>query len=98
MNIEFSDKLSSMIDKLEDLNNILDKSKSNREDVSITILYKKVEDGILDHIHKANTNQLKFILSQYRFRYYTDFNTDKELLKNEINKRIRDKKLEMIFS
>ena len=93
---ELESKLTSMIDQLEDLTKILNKSKSNREDVSMTMLYKNIEDGIFDNIHCANQHQLDHMINSYRFRFYTEFNTDKELLKNEIQKRIRDKKLEKL--
>jgi len=90
---ELESKLSSMIDTLEELNKVLSKSKSNKEDVSMTMLYKNIEDGIFDKIHDANQHQLNHMINSYRFKYYTDFNTDKELLRNEIQKRLRDNKL-----
>ena len=33
------------------------------------------------------------MMNSYRFKYYTEFNTDKELLRKEIQKRLRDNKL-----
>jgi len=90
---ELESKLSSMIESLDELTKVLNKSKSNREDVSMTMLYKNIEDGILDKIHDANQHQLNMMMNSYRFKYYTEFNTDKELLRNEIQKRLRDKKL-----
>jgi hypothetical protein len=95
---ELESKLSSMIDTLEELNKVLSKSKSNREDVSMTMLYKNIEDGILDKIHDANQYQLNHMINSYRFKYYIDFNTDKELLRNEIQKRLRENKLQKILS
>jgi 3-dehydroquinate dehydratase len=90
---ELESKLSSMIESLDELTKVLNKSKSNREDVSMTVLYKNIEDGILDKIHDANQHQLNMMMNSYRFKYYTEFNTDKELLRNEIQKRLRDNKL-----
>ena len=90
---ELESKLSSMIESLDELTKVLNKSKSNREDVSMTMLYKNIEDGILGKIHDANQHQLNMMMNSYRFKYYTEFNTDKELLRNEIQKRLRDKKL-----
>jgi 3-dehydroquinate dehydratase len=90
---ELESKLSSMIESLDELTKVLNKSKSNREDVSMTMLYKNIEDGILDKIHDANQHQLNIMMNSYRFKYYTEFNTDKELLRNEIQKRLRDNKL-----
>ncbi len=94
---ELESKLSTMIESLEELSNVLNKSKSNREDVSMTMLSKNIEDGILDKIHDANQHQLNHMMNSYRFRFYTEFNTDKELLRNEIQKRIRDNKLETLL-
>lgn len=95
---ELESKLSSMIESLEELNKVLSKSKSNREDVSMTVLYKNIEDGILDKIHDANQHQLNTMMNSYRFKYYTEFNTDKELLRNEIQKRLRENKLNNLLS
>jgi hypothetical protein len=95
---ELESKLSSMIDTLEELNKVLSKSKSNKEDVSMTMLYKNIEDGIFDKIHDANQHQLNHMINSYRFKYYIDFNTDKELLRNEIQKRLRENKLQKILS
>jgi len=95
---ELESKLSSMIESLEELNKVLSKSKSNREDLSMTMLYKNIEDGILDKIHDANQHQLNVMMNSYRFKYYAEFNTDKELLRNEIQKRLRENKLEKLLS
>jgi hypothetical protein len=37
------------------------------------------------------------MISNYRFRYYTDYNIDKDLLKSEITKRLRDNKLKQLI-
>jgi hypothetical protein len=95
---ELESKLTSMIESLDELSKVLNKSKSNKEDVSMTMLYKNIEDGILDKIHDANEHQLNHMMNSYRFRFYTDFNTDKELLRNEVQKRLRQNKLEKILN
>lgn len=97
MENELELRLESMIDSLQEMQDVLSKSQSNRESVDMTILYKNIEDGILDNIQNANKKQLNHIINDYRFRYYTDFNTDKELLRSEITKRIRDIKLNRIL-
>jgi hypothetical protein len=97
MKNELELRLESMIDSLQEMQDVLSKSQSNRESVDMTILYKDIEDGILDNIHNANKKQLNHIINDYRFRYYTDFNTDKELLRSEITKRLRDSKLNRIL-
>jgi 3-dehydroquinate dehydratase len=94
---ELESKLTSMIESLGELTKVLSKSKSNKEDISMTMLYKNIEDGILEKIHDANQHQLNHMMNSYRFRFYTEFNTDKELLRNEIQKRLRDKKLETLL-
>lgn len=96
-------KLTSMVETLDEMTKILNKSLgvpenyfgsvNKAEQLSMVMLYKTIEDGILDKIKDANQHQLNHILNSYRFRYYTEFNTDKELLKNEIQKRLRDNKL-----
>jgi len=94
---EFNNKLESMIKTLEEMTEVLDKSVSSKEHVSSIMLSKKIEDGLLDNIHNANESQLNHMISNYRFRYYTDYNTDKDLLKSEIVKRLRDIKLNKIL-
>ena len=95
---ELESKLTSMIESLDELTKVLNKSKSNKEDISMTMLYKKIEDGIFDIIHNANQYQLNMIMNSYRFKFYTEFNTDKELLRSEIQKRLRENKLQKILS
>ena len=95
---ELESKLSSMIESLDELTKVLSKSKSNKEDISMTMLYKNIEDGIFDKIHDANQHQLNMMMNSYKFRFYTEFNTDKELLRNEIQKRLRENKLQKILS
>jgi hypothetical protein len=94
---KFNNKLESMIKTLEEMTEVLDKSVSSKEHVSSIMLSKKIEDGLLDNIHNANESQLDHMISNYRFRYYTDYNTDKDLLKSEIVKRLRDIKLNKIL-
>lgn len=97
MENELEVRLESMIDSLQEIQDVLSKSQSNRESVDMTILYKNIEDGILDNIQNANNKQLNHIINDYKFRYYTDFNTNKELLRSEITKRLRDIKLNKIL-
>lgn len=97
MKDNLSDKLKSMIKSLEEMTDILNKSVDTNEHVSRVNLSKRIEDGILDNIHNADNHQLNHILNSYQFRYYTDFNKNKELLKSEITKRLRDNKLNKIL-
>jgi hypothetical protein len=97
MRNELEVKLESMIETLKEMQNVLSKSKSNVESISNTILYKNIEDGILNNIHNANNYQLNMIMNNYKFNYYTEFNYNRDLLKNEINNRLRDYKLNRIL-
>jgi hypothetical protein len=36
-------------------------------------------------------------MTAYKFRYYREFNTDKELLRSEVTRRIREKKLNQLI-
>lgn len=98
MRDNLSDKLKSMIKSLEEMTDILNKSVDTNEHVSRVNLSKRIEDGILDNIHNADNHQLNHILNSYQFRYYTDFNKNKELLKREINKRLRSYKLNKLLN
>jgi len=55
--------------------------------------FKNIEEGIIKNLHKANKHQLHMMLNNYRFRYYTEFNKDKNL----IIKELRENKLKEIL-
>lgn len=55
--------------------------------------FKNIEEGIIKNLHKANKHQLNMMLNNYRFRYYTEFNKDKNL----IIKELRENKLKEIL-
>lgn len=97
MENELTTRLNSMINTLEEMHDILSKSGKTNQSIDMTLFYKNIEDGILDKIDCANTGQLSHIMNSYRFRYYTEYNTDKDLLKAEITRRIRDKRLNKII-
>ena len=88
-----SSTLKSLVDRLGELNDIQQKSIESGRGAD-TMVHKALEDGILDKIYNANTKQLTFILESYHFHYYTEYNKDKELLRREVQRRLRDKKLE----
>ncbi len=90
-------KLLSMLDTVQEMSNILLKSKEIGEDLSMTSFYKNIEDGILNKMHKANKEQFDMVMTSYKFRYYTEFNKDRQLLKNEVTRRIREKKLNKLI-
>jgi hypothetical protein len=89
-----SSTLKSLVDQLSDLNDIHQKSIESGRGSADTMVHKAFEDGILDKIYDANTYQLNFVLEQYYFRYYTEYNKDRSLLRREVQRRLRDRKLE----
>ncbi len=90
-------KLQDMLKSVQDMTNILKKSKEINEDVPMTCFYKNIEGGILDNIEKANEYQMNVMMNNYTFRYYTEFNRDKNLLKRVITEKIRGSKLEELL-
>ena len=92
-----SSTLKSLVDQLSDLNDIQQKSIETGRGSADTMVNKAVEDGILDKIYDANKYQLNFILTQYYFRYYTEYNKDRELLRKEVQRRLRDRRINEIL-
>jgi hypothetical protein len=85
--------LEICIETLKNITEITNRIKSTGRSFFETETFKKVEDGILDSIYKANEYQLSVLLNGgYKFKYYTELN-DPENRKNEIQKRLRDNKL-----
>ena len=95
--MDIKEKLIEMIDKINELKDLAERSNKSRRDTSTLFIYKGIEDGILDNIHNASKEQLVRFLRDYRFSYYTEYN-DKQLLQSEINKRLRDNKLKQILN
>jgi hypothetical protein len=86
-------ELETCIETLKNITEITNKTKSTGRSFFETETFKKVEDGILDSIHKANNHQLSVLLNGgYKFKYYTELNDPKNR-KNEIQNRLRDNKL-----
>jgi len=92
---EIKGKLESLIKDIENINEIL--KSGGVSSFSRNEIFKKVEDGIFDNIHKASEYQLHVMTTGYKFQYYTEFNSNKELLLNEIKRRIRENKLNTIL-
>jgi hypothetical protein len=85
--------LESCVDKINNLSEITSKSKNFI--YGFLEVYKKMEDGLLDNIHKADDKQLNYMLN-HRFKYYIQFN-DGEILAKEITKRLREHKINEIL-
>ena len=97
INEELEVHLNNIIQNMKEMIDILNRSNNNKEPVGDSIFHKGVEDGILDNMINANEKQFNVIMSVYKFRYYKEFNTDKESLRNEVTRRIREKKLNQLI-
>ena len=97
INEELELHLDNIIQNMKEMTDILKRSKDNYESVGDTRFNKGVEDGILDNMINADEKQFNTIMTAYKFRYYREFNTDKELLRNEVTRRIREKKLNKLI-
>jgi hypothetical protein len=87
------ESLSNLSKQLEETLEITKRANKNfGGDYFQAELRKKIEDGILDNIHNATSDQLS-IVRNYRFMYYYEYNDDDVFL-SEIKRRLRDKKLE----
>ena len=63
--------LETCIETIENMTDILSRRGASGRSFSEMEVYKKVEDGILDSIHKTNSHQLSVILNGgYKFKYY----------------------------
>lgn len=63
---------------MSNINEIL--SRGGASNFTRNEVFKKVEDGIFDNIHKASEHQLRVMTTGYKFQYYTEFNSNKEYL------------------
>lgn len=88
INEELEVHLNNIIQNMKEMTDILKRSNDNYESVGDTRFYKVVEDGILDNMINVDEKQFNTIMTAYKFRYYREFNTDKELLRNEVTRRI----------
>ena len=100
INEELESHLDNMIQNMKEMTDILKRFNDNHrgEDFGTVRFYKGVEDGILDNMINADEKQFNTIMTGYKFRYYREFNTDKELLRSEVTKRIREKKLNQLIN
>jgi hypothetical protein len=87
------EKENEIVQILEKLSNTIEELKNSAVNSHPDVyIWKKVEDGILDNIANANELQLKR-LRNYNFKYYIKFNTDRDLLDNLIQDKIREETL-----
>ena len=89
--IESLSKLSKQLDESLEITKRANKNFGG--DYFQAELRKKIEDGILDNIHNATSDQLIRMWRNYRFMYYYEYN-DSDVFLSEIKRRLRDKKLE----
>ena len=89
-------KLHSLSRELEDMKNIIKNQNTNDlNNISTVLLYKKIEDGILDNIGNASESQIQSLYS-YKFIYYNHLN-DKNNLDKELKTILRNKKIDTIL-
>lgn len=89
---EVIEKLQKLEKDILDLQDFAIRRKNFKTAVEATA-YKNIEDGIIKNLHKANKHQMHIMLNSYKFRYYTEFNDDKNL----IIKELRENKLNGIL-
>lgn len=89
---EVIEKLQKLEKDILDLQDFAIRRKNFSSAVEATA-YKNIEDGIIKNLHKANKHQMHIMLNSYKFRYYTEFNDDKNL----IIKELRENKLNGIL-
>lgn len=89
---ELLELLENLIGKVNDLKDFHIRSKNFSSKVEAEV-WKNVEKGILDNLHKANDHQRNVIFNSYKFRYYSELNDRKILLKE-----VRDNKLKQLLT
>lgn len=89
---EVIEKLQKLEKDILDLQDFAIRSKNFNSAIEATA-FKNIEDGIIKNLHKANKHQMHIMLNSYKFRYYTEFNDDKNL----IIKELRENKLNGIL-
>ena len=88
---EVEEELKGLIKTIQELKELVGCKQPN------ALLWKRVEDGILDNIHKANDYQRNQIINNYPFKFYGRFNRDKDSLKSLIKHKIREDRLKKLL-
>lgn len=91
---------NDLLESIHELERIIEVTKEMMEvtqkgptkNYTENLLWKKVEDGILDNYYKANEYQ-KSQMETYNFRYYNEYNKNRNLMHEDIKMRDRKRKL-----
>jgi hypothetical protein len=87
------EKLQAIINEIELLTVIT--KRFGTENVNKMLIQKKIEDGIIENFHNAESYQLDMMKNNYRFQYYEEDVVNK-LVDKAIIKNTRLKKLEQL--
>lgn len=85
------ERLKKSCEEMELIAELTEKFKDNTV-VAQILFNKRLEDGILDKLCNASTNQLKAMKNGYHFQYYpkdiTDKIIDQAIIKNERKQKL----------
>lgn len=88
---------NELIKCLLDLNDSIKKLGDELKMSNDQFLYRDLEDGIIEKAINASPEQLENFIKNYRFQFYAKYNNDRDLLRQDIMKKIRNKKLDEII-
>lgn len=86
--------LESAIEKMQQLNDALKKRQG--EPVGQMLMYKKIEDGMIENFHIMTDHQIKNLLRGFKFKWYKELNSQK-VLEDAIKKAKRKDVLRSIL-
>lgn len=88
------EKLKKICDDMEVITE-LTKKYNDYTTISLMMVYKNIEDGIISNLHAASHEQLKTLMREYTFKYY-DVNAVQKLIDSAIIKNSRRDKMKQI--
>lgn len=92
---ELSSKMKKLSSDLVAINNLFNRNYRKSE-MGEMLMYKQIEDGILNNLHKANKFQINQIKTGYmKWRYYTQEYVN-NYIEVELLRITREKKLKRI--
>jgi len=87
---------NEIISELERLSKIIEELKLVSESKEPNaLLWKRIEDGILDNLHNANPSQLRR-LNTYSFKFYSELNNS-DKLESLIKSKLREHRLKKLL-
>lgn len=85
-------ELEKLVEKLEDVLSIRIRKQKTGLSEDELVLNKRIEDGLFNNIKNTNDYQIEFLLNKFAFRYYFEYNENRNLVKE----RIRNDKLKTL--